>query len=65
MWAEILTLAGLIGMGIASMFLLPEAAKEIVMVIIPGLLGYLTRGVVDKVKETVVKVPEVKTSGET
>ena len=65
MWAEILTLAGLIGMGIASMFLLPEAAKEIVMVIIPGLLGYLTRGVVDKVKETETVVDAVpKATGE-
>lgn len=44
--AEILTIIGLLGLAGLSMWLLPDGAKEIVVSVTSGLLGYL-KGVHD------------------
>lgn len=62
MAAEIITLVGLIGLACLSMWMLPADAKDIVMNVVSGLLGYIARGVLDKqtTTNTVKTVSEVK-----
>lgn len=44
MIAEIVTLVGLLALAGLSMWYLPDGAKDVVMSVTSGLLGYLARG---------------------
>jgi hypothetical protein len=44
---EILTIVGLLAVAGASLILMPDGAKDIVVSVTSGLLGYLTKGMID------------------
>jgi hypothetical protein len=48
---EILTIIGLLAIAAASLWLMPDGAKDIVVSVTSGLLGYLTKGMIDGKKE--------------
>lgn len=45
---ETLTIIGLIGVAVGSMWLMPDSSKDIVVSVTSGLLGYLTKGILTK-----------------
>lgn len=48
---EFATILGLIGMAVLAMWMLPSDAKDIVVAVVSGLLGYLAKGVHDGIKK--------------
>lgn len=48
---EFATIIGLVGLAVLAMWILPTDAKDIVVAVVSGLLGYLAKGVHDGIKE--------------